>query len=659
MEDVCVFVKYNGQWDGTLRYFGDEMKGILVSETATYVGLIELVRSAIGIRGPTKTIVMRYGVEPGLPLVRIYCDADVKFYIQLKKKDVYVLSKFPITIDVLDESAAEAMPPELGESNHIYVQLSKKGLQSDEAMQHVDDKNLIIPPPLPHIPHLPPYVDELKFAGDARQSNKNSTAASIGAHSIANNTTFQSVNVPSSDSVFGSVVVDDYTPVTMRINYIFEKKKLLQYHLHHDAMSKHYQFKVKRSNSTLLHVICIDIKKCPWQLCATRMRSSELFVVKRYDDVHTCSIEIVQGHHRQAKSWMIGEAWRGKEAALTSLRGDDAESYNVLPAWAEMVKRKNHESDIDIETDSANCLQCFYMCLVASKHGWSYCRLVIVVDGSALKAKFGGMLLAACGHDTNGCIFPLAFGIVQSESNESWKWFFEKLRDSINTRESLAIVADRHKGIEFAANLVYLDAAFEICVQHLAANLKTKYKDFKGPLKTYFDGASRSYLLSRSYKVVASIFQRAEVCNHDNQHCGVVEQCRSKSQALKLISKLAPKAEKLIHTNFSIGLIVTLRPTDQFEYTVTNNASQIWIVDMSERTCMCRRFQSILLAAQMAVMFLNKSGHKLSILPKQSVGPEGHRFEGFCTKEKNMSLIGVVDVMVMDTTDKPVPIQYP
>ena len=148
----------------------------------------------------------------------------------------------------------------------------------------------------------------------------------------------------------------------MRINCIFENKKLMQYHLHHDAMTKHYQFKVKRSNSTLLHVICIDHERCQWQLRATRMRGSEFFVVKRFDDVHTCSIEIVQGHHRQAKSWMIGEcvkgkfldptntsyrpreiqrdlqarfgvtfdylrAWRGKEAALTSLMGDDAASY--------------------------------------------------------------------------------------------------------------------------------------------------------------------------------------------------------------------------------------------------------------------------------------------------------------------------------------------
>ncbi|GMN48651.1 hypothetical protein TIFTF001_017807 [Ficus carica] len=147
-------------------------------------------------------------------------------------------------------------------------------------------------------------------------------------------------------------------------------------------------------------------------------------------------------------------AWRGKEAALTSLRGDDAESYNVLPAWAEMVKRKNPASDIHIETDSGNCLQYFYMCLATSKH----------------------------------------------------------------------------------ANLVYPDAVFGICVQHLTANLKTRYKDFKSPLNTYFDG--------RSYKVLASILQWMEP-----------------------------------------------RPADQFDYAITNNAGQIWIVDISEETCTCRLFQ--------------------------------------------------------------------
>ncbi|GMN45107.1 hypothetical protein TIFTF001_014281 [Ficus carica] len=607
MDEVCVFVKYNGQWDGTLRYVGGEIKGILVPKTATYVGPIELVRSVIGIRGLDKTIVMRYGVEPGMLLVRIQCDADVKFYIQLKKKDVHVLSKFSITIDVLDESAAEAMPPEVGESNHIDVQHSREGGQSDEAMQHVNDSDLIILPPPPHIPSPTVGLDlhteygiekqhqvldndlctahddcnarELNAADDARQSNEKSIATSIGTHSIVNNTTSQSVNVPSSDSVSGSIVVADYTPVTMHINCIFENKKLLQYHLHHDAMSKHYQFKVKRSNSTLLHIICIDNEGYPWQLRETRMRGSELFVVKRYDDVHTCSIEIVQGYHRQAKSWMIEECVKAKYLDPTNT------SYRPREIMRDMHAKFgvsfNYLRGCRGKEAALTILRAMMQ--------------IIVVDGSALKARFGGMLLAACGHDANGSISPLAF-----------------------------------------ANLVYPDAAFGICVQHLAANLKTRYKDFKGPLKTYFDGALMSYLLSEHHHHMESIRSRnpdmhrylvqadstkwsrayfngrmyaimttniAESLNSVDRKARLipvgflVEWLREllqrwfverREEALKITSKLAPKAEKLIRTNFSLGLTVTPQPADQLEYAVTNNAAQIWIVDMSERTCTCR-----------------------------------------------------------------------
>ncbi|GMN39673.1 hypothetical protein TIFTF001_008898 [Ficus carica] len=146
------------------------------------------------------------------------------------------------------------------------------------------------------------------------------------------------------------------------------------------------------------------------------------------------------------------------------------------------------------------------MCLAASKQGWPHCRPVIMVDGSILKARFGGILLAACSHDADGSIFPLAFG----------------------TRESLAIVADRHKGIEYASNIVYPDADFETCIQYLAANLK--------------------------------------MSNFDNDF------------------------EELM---CSTSLCLQSRPTNQFEYTVTNKAAQTSIVDLRERNCTCRCFQDV------------------------------------------------------------------
>ncbi|GMN58920.1 hypothetical protein TIFTF001_028031 [Ficus carica] len=233
------------------------MKGILVPFIANYVGLIELVRSVIRIRGLEKTIVMRYAVEPIMLHVKIHCDADVYFNIQLKKKDIHALSKFPISIDVLDESVVEAIPPEVRESNHIPMQSSRDGGQSDEAM-----KLLII------------------------------QTRGVSQEALEPNLRTQSVHVPGSDNFSSAVVVADFTPITMR---------------------------------------------------------------------------------------------------------------------------------------------------------------------------FGGILLTTCGHDTDGSIFSLAFGIVLSESNELWKWFFEKLRDSIDMQEPLAIVTDRYKGIKYATSFVYPDVDFGIC----------------------------------------------------------------------------------------------------------------------------------------------------------------------------------------------------
>ncbi|GMN48586.1 hypothetical protein TIFTF001_017754 [Ficus carica] len=231
------------------------------------------------------------------------------------------------------------------------------------------------------------------------------------------------------------------------------------------------------------------------------------------------------------------------------------------------------------------------MCLASSKQGWHHYCPVIVVNRSALMARFKGMLLAAYGQDVDGSIIPLAF----------------------------------------ACN-VYPVADFEICVQHLAANLKMRYKDFKGPMKTYFDGASRVYFVSEHQRHMESIRNRnpnmyryflqvnpkkwSQAYFNGRRYVimttnideslrlmlvgFLVEWLRELLQrlfvekheeALKLTSILALKAEKLLRTLFSLGLIVTHWPADQFKHVITNKAAQTWIVEIREITCTCRHFQ--------------------------------------------------------------------
>ena len=57
--------------------------------------------------------------------------------------------------------------------------------------------------------------------------------------------------------------------------------------------------------------------------------------------------------------------------------------------------------------------------------------------------------------DANDQIFPLAFAIVDGESNASWHFFFTKLKESIGDGDQLAIISDRNNGIINTVKEIY------------------------------------------------------------------------------------------------------------------------------------------------------------------------------------------------------------
>lgn len=58
-----------------------------------------------------------------------------------------------------------------------------------------------------------------------------------------------------------------------------------------------------------------------------------------------------------------------------------------------------------------------------------------------------GVLLAAVGVDPNKCLFPIAFGVCEIESAETWRWFLEILIEDLRLydEERLTIMSDRQK----------------------------------------------------------------------------------------------------------------------------------------------------------------------------------------------------------------------
>lgn len=105
-----------------------------------------------------------------------------------------------------------------------------------------------------------------------------------------------------------------------------------------------------------------------------------------------------------------------------------------------------------------------------------------------------GVLITASAQDANHQIYPLAYAVVDSENDRSWRWFFEQLLVVIPCSSDLVFVSDRHLSIGKSVESVFSCAKHVICTRHLKGNLKNRFKQ-KGIVRL-FSQAADSYTIS-------------------------------------------------------------------------------------------------------------------------------------------------------------------
>ncbi|KAL5548130.1 hypothetical protein UlMin_003361 [Ulmus minor] len=290
---------------------------------------------------------------------------------------------------------------------------------------------------------------------------------------------------------------------------IFRSKKELMTCLSITLMREKFQYKVFKSKPSFVIVRCVH-NSCSWRVRANKLVESEYWIVMKYEKKHTCPTDFKPVRRRQATSWVVGEcvkrrlinpgrvyrprgvmddmkqkfgvdisysvAWRGRECAYKNLRLSTPEqSYKLLPGYLHMLMDTNLGS-----------FQYLFIAFVASIHGFSYCRPVISIDATHLKGKYRGVLFTAVCHDANQQIFPLAFGVGDSENDASWTWFLGRVKSVFGVNSALIIVSDRHRSINNAVQGVFPQAFLGICMYHLLNNLKTKFRSKTKELEQHY-----------------------------------------------------------------------------------------------------------------------------------------------------------------------------
>ncbi|KAK2638758.1 hypothetical protein Ddye_026553 [Dipteronia dyeriana] len=136
--------------------------------------------------------------------------------------------------------------------------------------------------------------------------------------------------------------------------------------------------------------------------------------------------------------------------------------------------------------------------------------LVIAVDGTHLKGRFGGIMFATTAQDGNEQVYPIAFRYDDSKNILSWEWFLDFFKGALGHIDDLVFISNRHAIIKAGISKVLPYATHTICCWYFSKNIRKRYH--KKDVAAIKDREARTYTefkYNRHMEELKNVFQNA------------------------------------------------------------------------------------------------------------------------------------------------------
>lgn len=438
------------------------------------------------------------------------------------------------------------------------------------------------------------------------------------------------------------------------------------------AIAQHFELRIIKSDLIRYFAKCAA-EGCPWRIRAVKLPNTPTFTIRSIEGTHTCGRNAQNGHNQASVDWIVSfieerlrdninykpkdilrdihkqygitipykQAWRAKERGLQAIYGSSEEGYFLLPAYCEQIKTTNPGSIAELFTTGAdNRFQRLFVCFYASIYGFlNGCLPLVGLGAIQLKSKYLGTLLSATSYDSDGGLFPLAFGVVDVENDVSWMWFLSELHKALEMNTDnipqLTFISDGQKCTVDAVKRKFPSSSHAICMRHMSESMGKEFKNsrlvhllWKASYSTttigfkekmaeieeissdavkwlqqfspsqwalaYFEGTRYGHLSSNIEEFNRWILEARElpiiqvIGRIHSKLMAEFEERRSKSNSL--FSVLAPSAEKRLIEAMSLASLFQVLRSDEVEFEVIS-AERSDIVNIGTRSCSCRDWQ--------------------------------------------------------------------
>ncbi|KAI5416382.1 hypothetical protein KIW84_041449 [Lathyrus oleraceus] len=145
----------------------------------------------------------------------------------------------------------------------------------------------------------------------------------------------------------------------------------------------------------------------------------------------------------------MNRAWKTKQISKALVESDATKQYTLLCRYSVELRRVNSWNNCKINVIRVGAIiqprfESFYFFFNGLKGFTISCRPFIGVDECHLKKKYGGILLIDVGRDPNDQYYPLAFGVCETETKKSLRWFPTLLLEDIGQEKRWVFIFD-HK----------------------------------------------------------------------------------------------------------------------------------------------------------------------------------------------------------------------